>query len=209
MKTKLLLHLLAVLALEVLSTTSSHSQTVITFDNPPLNTGTGSYIVSPYEGLSWSNFGRVNGVLAPTVYPFVTNGSYYGIVSGSNVAINGLGEPAEIDSATNFDFLSAYLTGVWNSNLNIDVQGFVGATLLYETTVVASATSPTLFTFNYMDIDRLYFSSSGGELAFGTSPAEHFAMDNFTFEFIPEPSSLLLAAVGGISLVALLRRRQA
>jgi hypothetical protein len=33
-------------------------------------------------------------------------------------------------------------------------------------------------------------------------------MDNFMFEFIPEPSSLLLTALGAVSLVAFLRRRR-
>jgi hypothetical protein len=33
-------------------------------------------------------------------------------------------------------------------------------------------------------------------------------MDNFTFEFVPEPSSLLLAALGGVSLVAFLRSKR-
>jgi hypothetical protein len=71
------------------------------------------------------------------------------------VALNAFGTPAEIDSATNFNFLSVYLTGAWNSNLNIQVKGFNGAEEIYDTIVVASATNPTLFTFNYLDIDRL------------------------------------------------------
>jgi hypothetical protein len=65
-----------------------------------------------------------------------------------------------------------------------------------------------LFTFNYLDIDRLYFSASGGEPAFGGNDGNNFAMDNFDFEFIPEPSSFLLAALGGVSLVAFLRRKR-
>ncbi len=87
------------------------------------------------------------------------------MVSPSNVAFNAGGDPAEIDSATNFNFFSAYLTGAWNSNLNIEVEGFNGAKEIYDTIVVASATNPTLFTFNYLDIDRLYFDSYGGQSA--------------------------------------------
>jgi hypothetical protein len=33
-------------------------------------------------------------------------------------------------------------------------------------------------------------------------------MDNFTFDFIPEPSAFLLAALGTVSLVAFLRRKR-
>jgi hypothetical protein len=159
-----------------------------------------------YQGLSWSNFWVSNAILHANSVN--TNGYYYGMVSPSNVAFNAKGNPAEIDSSgTNFNFLSAYLTGAWNSNLNIEVEGFNGTNLLYDQTVVASATNPTLFTFSYMDIDRLYFNPYGGEPAFDPVPAYNFVMDNFTFEFVPEPSSLLLAALGAVSLVAFLRRR--
>jgi hypothetical protein len=34
-------------------------------------------------------------------------------------------------------------------------------------------------------------------------------MDNFSFEFVPEPSTFLLAGLGGVSLVAFLRRKRA
>ncbi len=188
-----------------LPSASISSPTVITFDNPPLSPG---YIASPYQGLSWSNFYCLNGILDPETYPSLTDGYYYGVVSASNVVFNGLGQPAEIDSVTNFDFLSAYFTGAWHSNLNIEVQGFNGAEEIYDTIVVASATNPTLFTFNYLDIDRLYFNSYGGDVAFGYDGGAQFAMDNFEYEFIPEPSSLLLTVLGAVSLVALLKRKR-
>jgi hypothetical protein len=135
------------------------------------------------------------------------------MVSVSNVAFNGFGGAAEIGSSTNFSFLSAYLTGAFNSNLNIEVEGFRGGALLYDTTVVASATSPTLFTFDYLNIDRLYFNAFGGQdagfpVSQGAGDA-HFAMDDFSFEFIPEPSSLLLTTGGVLMLWALVRRKRA
>ena len=130
------------------------------------------------------------------------------MVSLSNVAFNAYGTPAEIDAAgTNFNFLSVYLTGAWMSNLNIEVKGYRSGTLLYDTTVVAAATNATLFTFNYLDIDRLYFRSFEGEYAGFGSSGEHFVMDNLSVEFVPEPSSLLLAAFAGLFLWPLLRRR--
>ena len=139
----------------------------------------------------------------------VTTGYNYGMVTPSNVAFNAGGYPAQIDSpGTNFNFLSAYLTGAWNSNLNIEVQGFNGATLLYDTTVVASATSPTLFTFNYLNVDRLAFNSSGGQYAGFGSSGEQFVMDNFDFEFVPEPSAFLLTAAGALMLWSVIKRKQ-
>jgi PEP-CTERM motif-containing protein len=205
MKTKLLTFPLVCLTVLTVYATSVRSQTIITFDDLPGSFG-GTPIPTVYQGLSWSNFDVLNAFLQ--VSDSGTNGYIYGMVSPSNVALNAGGGPAEIDAlGTNFDFLSTYLTGAWNSNLNIEVQGFRGGSMLYDTTVVANATSPTLFTFDYTGIDRLYFNSFGGEPAFGGTARSQFAMDNMTVEFVPEPSTFLLAALGGVSLVALLRRK--
>jgi hypothetical protein len=196
---------LVVFTLFAFSVVSTRSQTVVTFDD--LNeTASGSFLTAPYQGLVWSNFGCLNAILDTA--EFGPDGTYYGMVSASNVAVNGGGQAAEIGSpVTNFNFLSVYLTGEHYSNLNIEVQGFSGTTMLYDTTVVASGTSPTLFTFDYQNVNRLYFNSFGGQpILFGGY--ESFVMDNFTFEFVPEPSSLLLAALGGLSLIAFLRRKR-
>jgi hypothetical protein len=199
--------LLAFLAMLMSSTIYTRSQTVVTFDDLP-NSTTGTFITSPYQGLTWSNFCFANAILGAS--KLGTNGYYYGMVSPSNVAFNGGGYPAEIDSpGTNFNFLSAYLTGAWNSNLNIEVQAFRDANLVYDETKVVSATSPTLFTFDYLDIDRLYFNSYGGQPAFTPISESHFVMDNFEFEFVPEPSSLLLTALGVVTLCAVLKRKRA
>jgi hypothetical protein len=196
---------LVIFSVIALSTVSSHSQTVITFDDIP---SPETNIANGYQGLNWSNFWVLNAILLSN-YLGYAEGYNYGMVSPSNVAFNAGGSPAEIDSTTNFNFLSVYLTGAWNSNLNIEVEGFNGAQEIYDTIVVASATDPTLFTFNYLDIDRLYFNSYGGEPAFGGSAREQFVMDNLEFEFIPEPSSLLLTALGLVTLWAFAKRRRA
>jgi hypothetical protein len=200
----------ALLLLFVFSTLisfSARSATVITFDDLLLNTPTASFISDGYQGLVWSNFVAENAILY-TAHHGLT-GYYYGLVSGSNNAFDAFGDPAEIDSpGSNFNFLSVYLTGAWESNLNIEVQGYRDTNLIYDETLVVSATNPTLFTFNYLDIDRLYCNSFGGETAFGGNTADNFVMDNFDFEFVPEPSSFLLAALGAVSLVALVRRKR-
>jgi len=94
------------------------------------------------------------------------------------------------------------------SNLNIEVQGFSGTNLVYDQTAVASATNSTFFTFNYLNIDRLYFNSFGGQSAGFSGGGENFEMDNFTFEFVPEPSSLLLASVGALLLWPIIKRKR-
>jgi hypothetical protein len=212
-KFKSLLLLLSFLALLVFSAASTRSQTIITFDDIPLNTPAAVSLTNTYQGLVWSNCYIGNGILNPQIgapAPPLTNGFYYGVVSLSNMAVMAFGGASEVDSpGASFNFLGAYLTGGWRSNLNIEVQGFTGPTLLYNTTVVASATAPTLFPFDYQNINRLLFSSSGGVPAFpvGGGPT-NFAMDNFTFEFVPEPSPLLLATGGALLLWPLLKRKR-
>jgi hypothetical protein len=205
-KSRALMLTCALLLLLVRPCMPSHGATLVTFDNLSDST-TGTFIPSSYQGLSWSNMAYINAII--TANALGTNGALYGMVSASNVAFNANGTPAEVDGrGTNFNFLSAYLTGAWNSNLNIEVQGFRDTNLVYDETKVVSATSATLFTFDYLDIDRLYFNSFGGEPAFGGPSREVFVMDNFMFEFIPEPSSLLLTALGLVSLVAFLKHRR-
>jgi hypothetical protein len=188
----------------VFSAVSTRSQTVVTFDDivlslPPYVTN----IPNGYQGLNWSNFY----VQSPDQQGW-SNGYYYGLVSPPNEAYNGGGNPAEIDAAgTNFNFLSVYLTGAWASNLNINAEGFRSGTLIYDTNVIAAATNPTLFTFNYLDIDRLYFFASGGDPAFGGA-GSIFVMDNMTFEFVPERSTFLLTALGVAMLWVVVKRRR-
>jgi hypothetical protein len=207
MKTRLFRVCFALLAMLGLTVTSTYSAAVISFDDlfPPL---AGLHITNAYQGLIWTNFSVVNAIDRDAVNGL--SGYSLGMVSPSNVAYNAFGSPAEIDATgTNFNFLSVYFTGAWRSNLNIEVQGFRGATLIYDQTVVASATNPTLLAFNYQNVDRLYFNGFGGQHAGFGGDGEHFVMDNFTFEFVPEPSSVLLAAVGALLLWPLLKRKRA
>jgi hypothetical protein len=225
MKIKVFLPLVVCLAVLGLSTIPAQAANVITFDELSDN-GSGTFFFNAnqgYKGLTWNDIAYNNAILSTNVLPHLfpgapTNGlsgAYYGMVSASNVALahgsNSVIPNSEILSpGTNFDFLSAYLTGYWNSNVNIEVQGFRGVNLLYDTSVVASATAPTLFTFNYLNIDRLYFNSYGGEPAFGIDDGGvSFVMDNLSIEFVPEPSTVLLTCLGALTLCVVLRRRRA
>jgi hypothetical protein len=212
MKPRLLALPLVCFTVLMLSVVSARSQTLVTFDDLS-ETGSGAWFsiqYQGYQGLTWNNILCHNAVLATnSLFHGQLNGDFYGMVSPSNLAVMVPG--CEIDSpCTKFNFLSAYFTGFLNSNLNIEAEGFNGAKEIYDKIVVASATNATLFTFDYMNIDRLDFTSSGGEPAFGVENDSSgiFIMDNFMFEFIPEPSSLLLTALGAVSLVAFLRRRR-
>ena len=181
---------------------------LITFDDLT-ETASGSFIANGYQGLVWSNYASLNAVQFPMMFPgYGTNGFYYGMVSASNVAFNALGTPVEVDSiSSSFNFFSAFLTGAWHSNLNVEVQGFRSGSMVYDQTVTVSATNASLFVFNYLNVDRVYFNSFGGQTAFASDGGNHFVMDDFTFEFVPEPSTLLLTGIGAAVLLSFRRRR--
>jgi hypothetical protein len=207
MRARLLLRSLVVFAALSCSLIPPCRATVVNFDDFSPRIG-GQRITNAYGGLVWSNLGVANTFLDANDRGYLT-GYNYGMITPSNVAYNAFGLPAEVDAAgTNFNFLSAFLTGAWNSNLNIQVQGFRAGALIYDETVVAAATNATLFIFNYENIDRLYFNSFGGQPAFGPISQAHFAMDNLTFEFVPEPSALLLTGAGVALLWAFHKRKR-
>src|SRR5208283_944669 len=107
MKTTTLMRFYAVFALVILLSTPTRSQTVITFDDLHDN-GFGTLITNAYQGLTWSNFGVVNAILASNASGY-SAGYGYGMVSPSNVCFNWAGNPAEIDArGTNFDLISTY-----------------------------------------------------------------------------------------------------
>src|SRR5207249_10764070 len=68
-----------------------------------------------------------------------------------------------------FDLNSAYLTAAFVEGLQIRVQGFVGTSVVYDNTYVASTNAPTLIDFNYFGIDNIRFVSM---------PSSQFVMDN-------------------------------
>lgn len=174
---------------------------VWTFDELP---GTLTPIPNGYGGFTWTNMYYLNATIE--VHSLVGYGA--GMVSSPNVAYNVWADPAVVSDSA-FDFGGAYLTGAWNDDLNIQVEGYLGANLLYTQTVVVSSTAPTWFDFNYYGIDKLNFSSWGGTPNPDYSQygeGAHFAMDNFTA--IPVPGAVLLGTIG-VGLVGWLRRRKA
>jgi hypothetical protein len=147
-------------------------------------------ISNGHAGLDWNNFYAFN---HEANGPGVT-GYENGRVSRQNVAFNAYGTPAEISSSGTFTFNSTYLTGAWNNGLNILVEGFQGGNSLFTRLVTVDSTSPTLFTFDWVGIDRLRFTSSGGVDAGYGGIGNHFAMDNFSFNksitTVPTPALL-------------------
>ena len=181
-----------------------NAQGVLTFDNLPAGDYRGGpgYAAVPngYGGLNWNNFGVVNGAeMSPSNGYASVLGYYSGVVSPNNVAFNESGDTASITvSGGLFDLDSAYLTSAIDSVplLDIQVQGFVGATILYNNTYTVNNSGSTLINFDYSGIDSVTF----------TSGEEQFAMDNLTV-FVPEPKSLnLILLIIPFAVMNLLRR---
>jgi len=178
---------------------------VATFDDLA---GSGVPISDGYHGFNWSTyFYQVDGSLPA----YVDTGYDHGRVSDNHVAYNAW-ENVVAASDNVFDFDGAWLTGAWNDGLNIRVQGYLGAALKYDQTVVVDTSGPTWFNFDYQGIDRVQFSSFGGVLnpvAALRGEGQHFAMDNFTYSetVIPAPGAILLGSIG-VGFVSWLRRRR-
>jgi hypothetical protein len=172
----------------------------LTFDDLP---GNGSPIPNGYGGFNWTNMWVLNG----DTYSGNPSGYQNGVVSHSNVAFNAFGSPASLIVSSNnaFTFNSTYLTAAWNDGLHVEVQGYNGATLLYDTTVTVDTSGPTLETFDYQNITQLVFTSSGGVNHGYVGSGEHFAMDNFTYNqsvqaAVPVPPTVTMLGMGIVSL---------
>ncbi len=192
---KKLLALFACMTLLTLASGSTNGQTLITFDDLS-ETGSGTWLSNGYQGLNWENFLCINSILNTAVW-HRTDAVYYGMVSVSNV-VEGFGGPLEISSSgTNFDFLSAHLTTQVSSN--VEVQGFRGPSLIYDQIVSVAHTNPSFYVFNFSNIDRV---------SFGLPYYDGLVMDNISIQFIPEPATILLAAIGALLLVPVLKQKR-
>jgi hypothetical protein len=174
---------------------------VLTFDDiAPTHV---SSIPNGYGGFDWEEMWYLDGQDIALMSGYIN-----GTVSGDYVAFNYDAQVATV-SGSLFNFEGAYLTGVWNDQLNITVKGFLSGAEVYSRTVVADYNSPTWFDLNFNGIDELTFYSFGGvpvpDLEGGGA---HFAMDDFTYNTsrIPLPTTLLLLG-SGLAGVAALRKR--
>src|ERR1041385_8279140 len=126
-------HLPAILFAHLVLLAVAHGQTVtLTFDDvSPVD-----YVIiqNGYGGLQWNNFFIENGSNSP--------GFYKGAVSPPNVAFNGLGNEASINSSAPFAFISAYLTAVDVGTQQIRVQGFTAGVRRYDNTYTVDGNAP-------------------------------------------------------------------
>ncbi len=211
------------------------SAMVLDFDSLSLD---GDYIDNYYHNGVWVNtaYGGLSWYEIRTEKASSPGGYLNGTVSGEVIAYNSGGYTAYIYSNTNlFDFNGAFLTGAWKDGLQIQVDGYLGDSLIYTQTVTTSAYTPNYFVFDYIGIDVLKFRSFGGVVQRFSDGAgmygdgDQFAMDNFTFNMgtekdpttsyfpprppydpspVPEPATILLFATGIAGLAAIGRRKR-
>ena len=184
--------------------------TVLTFEDlPPISNY--APIPNSYGGFNWDNFSYRNGS-----DPAISRTGYdTGRVSGNNVAYNSSGNPAIVNDGV-FNFNSAYLTAAWNDGLSVTVEGLRNGSLLYSKNVVVDTKKPTLVNFDYLDVDAVRFTSSGGtepDYLINKGGDVQFALDNFTFnetpKSVPEPTLVLaLLSVSTVGVGSMLKRKQ-
>jgi len=179
----------------VVSTVSATAQPLITFDDLPAGMVDGFQITNGYGGLNWNNFNVNNDGYE---LPFAPNGYLAGIVSLHNYAFNSYANPASITSGSTFDLGSGYFTAAWRDNLNLKVQGYNGATLVYDRTYILSATAPSLIILNFDNVTAVNFTSFGGiqHPGYVSGNGAHFLVDNLQIGLVPEPCASSLCLIG-------------
>ena len=168
----------------------------------------GSFIPDRYAGFNWNNFGVIDPLLLGE--PFETSGYTNGIVSGSYVGfIPGEGSEVTYGGGT-FHFQSAYLTGAWKDQVRVLVTGYEDNTVLYQDILFVDSDVPTFIGFNYLGIDSLQISSSGGVDAGYGGFGSQVAFDNISFSVpfaVPEPMTLALFGIGIVSVIIFGKKR--
>jgi hypothetical protein len=189
--------------LVIAAAASAAASTTINFDDLDAPSSGDQVVPNGYGGLNWTNFNVFDAFDDPGLKP---SGYDVAWVSPNNVAFSAFpnDRPTEtISSDTLFNLNSAFMTSVWRDSLHVEVIGFrtiLGIeTQIYDQPLTLSATAHTLETFNFVGVDRVEFTPSGGTFHDGYKGdfGPYFAIDNMNVDVaaVPEPSTWFAAAI--------------
>ena len=141
-----------------------------------------THVAFGYNDYTWGNFSIKNGNSSPNT------GYQIGTVSQANVVFNGSGTPAYISKSNFFNLNSGYFTSALNNDLQLTVTGFTdegGTNQKYISTYTLQTTARSKIVFNWTDIKRILFTSSGGTAVNAdVGEGTHFALDNLCTDSI-------------------------
>jgi hypothetical protein len=163
----------------ILGFTSNANALLLNFDDVDVPSPTN--VPSGYNSYTWDNFGIAKGSNSPNT------GYQIGTVSQENIVYSMYGDPAYISKSNSFNLYSGYFTSAWNNNLQLTVKGFTdegGTNQKYISTYTLQTTAPSKIVFNWTNIKRILFSSSGGTDANATDGGggTHFVLDNLCID---------------------------
>jgi hypothetical protein len=179
-----------VIGLFMLAMVNTVSATVLDFE-------TGD--ISNYGGFIWNNM---------ELYSYADyNSGYFNTlpaVSGDRFAFNGGGTSASLSNGSDFNFNGAYLTGwlynnaEWYANAHsVTIDGYNNGALVDTYVANLSLGAMTYFNVAMNGVDQLVFTGDG---------SRWFLMDNFTYNAVPEPATMLLLGFGLFGLAGISRK---
>ncbi len=192
--------------LTIFGSATAANAAVLTFEDLyPGYEGYAGFSSTSYGGFTWgastTNSGEPSTAWI-TKYAIPGSGYEYGTI-GTTSILSWWASDISMSSSTNFDFNGAYITSAWQGTETVDVEGWDDGTLVYSTTITTHNNAAYWFTFNYTDIDTVWFNQNGGD-------GGHIDIDNITYSestssTVPEPATLMLIGAGFAG-IALTRR---
>jgi PEP-CTERM motif len=156
----------------------------------------------------------------------VDTGFHRSAVSGDTVAYiqpfsgSTFGSISARQGQVNFNLFSSYLTAGYRDNIDVSVTGLRGGEIVYNLNLVVGDDGPVLTNFNFLNIDKVEFRTSGGTFLYpnGTTvgtysnPSGAFSspllvLDNLSIAAVPEPGTWAMLLVGMGLVGAAARRR--
>jgi hypothetical protein len=162
-------------------TTHSFAEEVITFED----LSGGSSVPADYKGMAWTNW-KYTASTNPTYTPHSGTTSAYTTKADNSMAWE-----------SPIDFNGAWFAGA--SNTTVKFEGYLDDYLQATSDTIHVSTTPQFLPANFQGINSVKVVSSR---------LGYFAMDDVAYSVVPEPVSMLLFGVGGLTMAVFKRRRK-